>query len=49
VLALCIVNPFGSEGELEILLPPGKNEVISKGITRELKGIKVTTNNVRKL
>ena len=50
VLALCIVNPFGGgEGELEILLPPGKYEVISKGITRELKGMKVTTNNIRKL
>ena len=48
-LALCIVNPFGSEGELEILLPPGKYNVISKGITRELKGMKVTTNNIRKI
>jgi len=49
VLSLCVVNPFGSEGELEILLPPGKYEVISKGNIRELKGMKVTTNNVRKL
>lgn len=49
VLALCIVNPFGIAGELEILLPPGKYEVISKGITRELKGMKITTNNIRKL
>ena len=49
VLALCIVNPFGTSGELEILLPPGKYEVISKDITRELKGMKVTTNNIRKL
>ena len=50
VLALCIVNPFGGgEGELEVLLPPGKYEVISKGVTRELKGMKVTTNNIRKL
>jgi hypothetical protein len=48
-LALCIVNPFGDSGELEILLPPGKYEVISKGITRELKGMKVTTNNIRKV
>ena len=50
VLALCIVNSFGGgEGELEVLLPPGKYEVISKGITRDLKGMKVTTNNIRKL
>jgi hypothetical protein len=49
VLALCIVNPFGDSGELEVLLPPGKYEVISKGITRELKGMKVTTNNIRKV
>jgi len=49
VLALCIVNPFGESGELEVLLPPGKYEVISKGITRELKGMKVTTNNIRKI
>jgi hypothetical protein len=48
-LALCIVNPFGESGELEILLPPGKYEVISKGITRELKGMKITTNNIRKI
>jgi Trp operon repressor len=48
VLALCLVNPFGDSGELEILLPPGKYNVISKGITRELKGMKVTTNNIRK-
>ena len=48
-LALCIVNPFGESGELEILLPPGKYNVISKGITRELKGMKVTTNNIRKI
>jgi len=49
-LALCIVNPFGGgEGELEVLLPPGKYEVISKGITRELKGMRITTNNIRKL
>jgi hypothetical protein len=48
-LALCVVNPFGESGELEILLPPGKYNVISKGITRELKGMKVTTNNIRKL
>jgi len=49
VLALCLLNPFGSEGELEVLLPPGKYEVISKGITRDLKSMKVTTNNIRKL
>lgn len=49
VLVLCIVNPFGSEGELEVLLPPGKYEVISKDITREFKTMKVTTNNIRKL
>jgi Trp operon repressor len=49
VLALCLVNPFGDSGELEILLPPDKYNVISKGITRELKGMKVTTNNIRKL
>jgi hypothetical protein len=49
VLALCIVNPFGESGELEVLLPPGKYEVISKGITRELKGIKVNTNNIKKV
>jgi len=48
-LALCIVNPFGDSGELEILLPPGKYEVISKGNIRELKGMKVTTNNVKKI
>jgi len=50
VLALCIVNPFGGgEGELEFLLPPGKYNVISKGNIRDLKGMKVTTNNIRKL
>jgi len=49
VLSLCVVNPFGSEGELEILLPPGKYEVISKGNIRELKGMRITTNNIRKL
>jgi hypothetical protein len=49
VLALCLLNPFGDSGELEILLPPGKYEVISKGITRDLKSMKVTTNNIRKL
>lgn len=50
VLALCIVNPFGGgEGELEVLLPPGKYEVISKGVTRELKGMRITTNDIRKL
>ena len=50
VLALCIVNPFGGgEGELEVLLSPGKYEVISKDITRNLKGMKVTTNNIRRL
>ena len=49
VLALCIVNPFGDSGELEVLLSPGKYNVISKGITRDLKGMKVTTNNIRKL
>jgi len=49
VLALCIVNPFGDSGELEVLLPPGKYEVISKGVTRELKGMKVATNTLKKL
>lgn len=49
VLALCIVNPFGESGELEVLLSPGKYNVISKGITRDLKGMKITTNNIRKL
>jgi len=49
VLALCIVNPFGDSGELEVLLPPGKYEVISKGVTRELKGMNVTTNTLKKL
>ena len=49
VLALCIVNPFGDSGELEVLLSPGKYNVVSKGITRELKGMKVTTNNIRKV
>ena len=49
VLALCIVNPFGDAGELEVLLPPGKYEVVSKGITRELKGMKVTTNNLKRI
>ena len=49
-LALCIVNPFGGgEGELEVLLPPGKYEVISKGNIRNLKGMRITTNNIRKL
>lgn len=46
VLALCIVNPFGDSGELEVLLPPGKYEVITKGIVRELKGMKTKTNNL---
>ena len=49
VLALCIVNPFGESGELEVLLPPGKYEVVSTGSVRELKGIKVITNNIKKL
>ena len=49
VLALCIVNPFGDSGELEVLLPPGKYNVISKDITRNLKGMKITTNNIRKI
>jgi hypothetical protein len=49
VLSLCIVNPFGDSGELEVLLPPGKYEIISKGVTRELKGMKVTTNTLKKL
>lgn len=49
VLALCIVNPFGDSGELEVLLPPGKYNVISKGNIRELKGMKVTTNNIKKI
>jgi hypothetical protein len=49
VLALCIVNPFGDSGELEVLLSPGKYEVISKDITRDLKGMKITTNNIRKM
>jgi len=49
VLSLCVVNPFGDSGELEILLPPGKYEVISKGNIRELKGMKITTNNVKKI
>jgi hypothetical protein len=49
VLSLCIVNPFGDSGELEVLLPPGKYEVISKGNIRNLKGMKITTNNIRKL
>ena len=49
VLALCTVNPFGDSGELEVLLPPGKYEVVSTGNVRELKGIKVTTNNLKKL
>jgi len=49
VLALCIVNPFGDSGELEILLPPGKYNVISKGNIRELKGMKITTNDIRKI
>ena len=49
VLALCIVNPFGDSGELEVLLSPGKYEVLSKDITRDLKGMKVTTNNIRKI
>ena len=50
VLALCIVNPFGGgEGELEVLLPPGKYEVLSKGITRDLKGMRITTNNIKKI
>ena len=38
-----------NSGELEILLLPGKYEVISKGIVRELKKMKVTTNNMKKL
>ncbi len=49
VLALCIVNPFGDSGELEVLLPPGKYQVVSTGVVRELKGIKVLTNNLKKL
>ena len=49
ILALCIVNPFGDSGELEVLLPPGKYNVISKGNIRDLKGMKVTTNNIRRL
>ena len=49
VLALCIVNPFGDSGELEVLLPPGRYEVVSTGDVRELKGIKVTTNNLKKV
>lgn len=49
ILALCIVNPFGDSGELEVLLSPGKYEVLSKDITRDLKGMKITTNNIRKL
>ena len=49
VLALCIVNPFGDSGELEVLLSPGKYEVISKGNIRELKGMRITTNNIRKM
>jgi Trp operon repressor len=49
VIALCIVNPFGDSGELEVLLPPGKYEVVSKGIIRNLKGGKTITNNMKKL
>lgn len=49
VLALCIVNPFGDSGELEVLLPPGKYEVVSKGNIRDLKGMKITTNNIKKI
>jgi len=49
VLSLCVVNPFGDSGELEILLPPGKYNVISKGNIRELKGMKITTNDIRKI
>ena len=49
VLALCTVNPFGDSGELEVLLSPGKYNVVSKGITRELKGMRITTNNIRKV
>ena len=49
VLALCIVNPFGDSGELEVLLSPGKYEVLSKDITRDLKGMRITTNNIRKM
>lgn len=48
-LALCILNPFGDSGELEVLLPPGKYNVISKGNIRNLKGMRITTNNIRKL
>ena len=36
-------------GELEVLLSPGKYAVASTGVVRELKGIKVTTNNVKKV
>lgn len=49
ILALCIVNPFGDSGELEILLPPGKYEVVSKGIERELKGMRIATNNLKRM
>jgi len=48
VLALCIVNPFGESGELEVLLSPGRYAVISRGVARELKGMIVKTNNLVK-
>jgi hypothetical protein len=48
VLALCVVNPFGDSGELEVLLSPGRYRVLSRGIHRELKGSKVKTNTLLK-
>jgi hypothetical protein len=49
ILALCIVNPFGVSGELEVLLSPGKYEVISRGVAREVKGFQVRTNTLKKV
>ena len=43
------VSTNRDSGELEVLLPPGRYEVVSTGDVRELKGIKVTTNNLKKV
>lgn len=47
-MSIWIAVNSGDSGELEIMLPPGKYAVISKGVIRELKGGKIATNNLKR-
>lgn len=46
-LALCLVNPFDALGEFEILIQPGKFEVIDTNVVRNVGNRKIPTNTLK--